>query len=175
MPEHHDELYRRGTFRMVNRHHDPSVGFAHPGPEAKLEGLLWAVGAITLASLVAVVVELVFASLRTGDELVSPLAERLAAVEDLLDCYSKGELQQIRNREVGSSISPCWAHRASANLQRSGYAPHYAEQMGAVVVLIGRLVDIAANPTHLVIYNSDEIGHRSGTWPKALPAFAQTC
>ncbi len=59
--------------------------------EAKLEGLLWAVGAITLASLVAVVVELVFASLRTGDELVSPLAERLAAVEDLLDCYSKGE------------------------------------------------------------------------------------
>jgi len=41
-------------------------------------------------------------------------------------------------------------------LQRSGYAPHYAEQMGAVVVLIGRLVDIAANPTHLVIYNSDE-------------------
>src|SRR5260370_27308497 len=36
--------------------------------EAKLEGLLWAVGAITLASLLAVGVELVFASLRRSEE-----------------------------------------------------------------------------------------------------------
>src|SRR6516225_1372903 len=57
--------------------------------EAKLEGMLWAVGAITVASLVAVGVELVFASLRAGNELVSPLSERLSAVADLLDCYAK--------------------------------------------------------------------------------------
>ena len=59
--------------------------------EAKLEAMLWAVGAITLASLVAVGVELVFAGVSRGDELVSPLAERLSAIEDLLDSCSKGE------------------------------------------------------------------------------------
>ena len=124
--------------------------------EAKLEGLLWAVGAITLASLVAVVVELVFASLRTGDELVSPLAERLAAVEDLLDCYSKGESANKETEKRIIHLAMLGTSSLRRILQRSGYAPHYAEQMGAVVVLIGRLVDIAANPTHLVIYNSDE-------------------
>jgi len=124
--------------------------------EAKLEGLLWAVGAITLASLVAVVVELVFASLRTGDELVSPLAERLAAVEDLLDCYSKGESANKETEKRIIHLAMLGTSSLRRILQRSGYAPHYAEQMGAVVVLIGRRVDIAANPTHLVIYNSDE-------------------
>src|SRR4029077_17263333 len=37
-------------------------------------------------------------------------------------------------------------------LQRSVYAQNYAEQMGAVIALTGRLVDLAANltsPTHL--------------------------
>jgi len=124
--------------------------------EAKLEGLLWAVGAITLASLVAVVVELVFAGLTTGDELVSPLAERLAAVEDLLDCYSKGESANKETEKRIIHLAMLGTSSLRRILQRSGYAPHYAEQMGAVVVLIGRLVDIAANPTHLAIYGSDE-------------------
>jgi multidrug resistance protein MdtO len=124
--------------------------------EAKLEGLLWAVGAITLASLVAVGVELVFAGLSRGDELVSPLAERLAAVEDLLDCYSKGESANKETEKRIIHLAMLGTSGLRRILQRSGYAPHYAEQMGAVVVLIGRLVDIAANPTHPVIYNSDE-------------------
>jgi multidrug resistance protein MdtO len=128
----------------------------HISAEAKLEGMLWAVGAITLASLVAVVVELVFASLRTGDELVSPLAERLAAVEDLLDCYSKGEPANKETEKRIIHLAMLGTSSLRRILQRSGYAPHYAEQMGAVVVLIGRLVDLAANPTHLAIYNSDE-------------------
>ena len=41
-------------------------------------------------------------------------------------------------------------------LVRSGYTPHFAEQLGAAVVLVGRLVDVAANLTDLAIYNSDE-------------------
>jgi len=32
-------------------------------------------------------------------------------------------------------------------LQRSAYAPNYAEQMGAVIALTGRLVDLAGNLT----------------------------
>jgi multidrug resistance protein MdtO len=124
--------------------------------EAKLEGLLWAVGAITLASLVAVAVELVFAGLRRGDELVSPLAERLAAVEDLLDRYSKGESANNETEKRITRLAMLGTSSLRRILQRSAYAPHYAEQMGALVVLIGRLVDVAANLTHLVIYNSQE-------------------
>src|ERR1700676_3195067 len=30
-PKHHDELYRRGTVRMVDRHHHPTLGHAYPG------------------------------------------------------------------------------------------------------------------------------------------------
>jgi multidrug resistance protein MdtO len=124
--------------------------------EAKLEGMLWAVGAITLASLVAVGVELVFAGVSRGDELVSPLAGRLAAIEDLLDCYARGESANKETEKRIIHLAMLGTSSLRRILQRSGYAPHYAEQMGAVVVLIGRLVDIAANLTHLVIYNSDE-------------------
>ena len=124
--------------------------------EAKLEGMLWAVGAITLASLVAVAVELVFAGLRPGDELLSPLAERLAAVEDVLGRYSKGESASKETEKRITHLAMLGTSSLRRILRRSGYAPHYAEQMGAAVVLIGRLVDIAANLTQLVIYNSDE-------------------
>ena len=124
--------------------------------EAKLEGMLWAVGAITLASLVAVAVELVFAGLRLGDELLSPLAERLAAVEDVLGRYSKGESASKETEKRITHLAMLGTSSLRRILRRSGYAPHYAEQMGAAVVLIGRLVDIAANLTQLVIYNSDE-------------------
>jgi multidrug resistance protein MdtO len=35
------------------------------------------------------------------------------------------------------------------NLRRSGYSTQYREQMGVVVALIARMVDLAANLTHL--------------------------
>ena len=128
----------------------------HVPAEAKLEGMLWAVGAIALASLVAVGVELVFAGLRAGDEIVSPLAERLAAVEDLLDCCVKGESANKETEKRITHLAMLGTSNLRRILQRSGYSPHYAEQMGAVVVLIGRLVDVAANLTHLVTCNSEQ-------------------
>ena len=129
--------------------------------EAKLEGMLWGVGAITLASSVAVGVELVFAGLKPGDELVSPLAERLAAVEELLDCYAKGEATKKDTEKRITHLAMLGTSSLRRNLRRSGYAPQYAERMGAAVVLIGRLVDIAANLTHLAIYHSDEDRRRN--------------
>src|SRR5713226_1091912 len=60
----------------------------HVLSEPKLDGMLWAVGALTLASVVSVAVELVFAELKSGDDLTRLLAERLAAVEGLLNCYA---------------------------------------------------------------------------------------
>src|SRR5258708_7687144 len=59
----------------------------HIAAEPKLEGMLWAVGAVALASMVTLTVELVFAELKSGDALTHFLAERLAAVKNLLDYY----------------------------------------------------------------------------------------
>ena len=128
--------------------------------EAKLEGMLWAVGAISLASLVAVGVELVFAGFKAGNELVSPLEERLAAVADVLDCYVRGESVNKETSKQITRLAMLGTSNLRRILQRSDDAPHYVEQMGAAVVLIGRLVDVAVNFTHFEIYNSDEIRHR---------------
>src|ERR1700689_1328299 len=54
--------------------------------ELRVEGTLWAVWAITIASVVAALGALVFGALRPGDELVGSIAERLASVEELLTC-----------------------------------------------------------------------------------------
>ena len=128
----------------------------HIPAEAKLEEMLWALGAITLASVVSVGVELAFAGLCFGDEIASPLAERLAAVEDLLVCYAKGESASSEIEKRITRLAILGTSSLRRMLRRSGYASHFAEQMGAAVVLIGRLVDVAANLTHLAIYNSDE-------------------
>jgi multidrug resistance protein MdtO len=124
--------------------------------ETKLEGMLWAVGALTLASVVSVAVELVFAELKSGDDLTRFLAERLAAVKDLLDYYSGESPADEQTEKQITHLAMLGTSRLRRILQRSGYAPRSAEQLGAVVGLVGRLVDIAANMTHLTLKISDE-------------------
>jgi multidrug resistance protein MdtO len=124
--------------------------------EPKLEGMLWALGALTLASVVSVAVELVFAELKSGDDLTRFLAERLAAVKDLLDGYSgESQADEQTERQI-THLAMLGTSRLRRILQRSGYAPRSAEELGAVVGLVGRLVDIAANMIHLALEISVE-------------------
>jgi multidrug resistance protein MdtO len=124
--------------------------------ESKVEGALWAFGAISLASLITVAIELTYAQLMPHDILLQPLAERLAAVEALLRFYATGyppdkktETQITQFALAGNSI-------LRRTLQRSAYSTQYREQIGALVALVGRLVDIAANLTHLGISIPDD-------------------
>src|SRR5262249_45938838 len=127
----------------------------HITDEAKLEGMLLAAASLILASLVTVAVELSFAAVRpAGDELVSPLAERLDAVEKLLNAYSTGDSADKKAEEQIARLAILGTSNLRRILQRSSYAPHYLEQMGAAVVLVGRLVDVAANVKHLATYHS---------------------
>lgn len=128
----------------------------HVLAEPKLEGMLWTVGALTLASVVSVAVELVFAELKSGDDLTRFLAERLAAVKDLLDYYAGESPADEHTEKQITHLAMLGTSRLRRILQRSSYAPRCAEQMGAVVGLVGRLVDIAANMTHLSLKISDE-------------------
>jgi multidrug resistance protein MdtO len=128
----------------------------HIAAEPKLEGMLWAVGAVALASVVTLTVELVFAELKSGDALTHFLAERLAAVKNLLDYYGGESPADEQAEKQITHLAMLGTSRLRRILQRSSHAPRYAEQAGAAVVLVGRLVDIAANMTHLTLDISDE-------------------
>ena len=118
---------------------------------------------LALSALIAVLVtstmELLFARRRTGghsDEMLLPIAERLSAVESLLECY-------VENRPVDPAIETYLQRLGMVGtsllrriLQRSDFAPRYKEQVGALVPLIGRLVDNAANLTLLGITPADQ-------------------
>lgn len=121
----------------------------HVTAEPKLEGMLWAVAAIGLASLITVAVELVFAELQQGDELNRFLAERLASVEELLQSYSAGTPPSETTRSQIRRCAMLGMSGLRRTIHRSNHSPREGEQMGAVVALVGRLVDIAANASDL--------------------------
>jgi|HubBroStandDraft_4_1064222.scaffolds.fasta_scaffold05118_2 multidrug resistance protein MdtO len=134
----------------------------HISAEARVEGTLWAIGALTIGSVVAVVVELVFAEIRPGDDLLRSIADRLASVEALLASYLTERTSQAAEDRV-TRLALLGASRLRSTLRGSSYPRDYTEQMGAVVALVGRLVDIAANLTHLNVQASPDDRQRIRT------------
>ncbi len=121
----------------------------HIPAESRIEGTLWAFGAISLASLITVGVEAIYAELKTGDVILQPLGDRLAVTEVLLNCYAGGSSVDEKTKERITRFAMVGTSAIRRTLQRSPYPPAYREQMGAVIALIGRLVDIAANAANL--------------------------
>jgi multidrug resistance protein MdtO len=116
----------------------------HVSAETNLEDTLW----LCLATLIGVAmpagVEFVFARRRPGDEVVSKIAERLSAVENLMICFADGlavdaatEQNVMRLEMLGTSL-------LRRILHRSDYSRQYRVNMSGVAVLAGRLVDLAA-------------------------------
>jgi multidrug resistance protein MdtO len=134
----------------------------HVTAESKVELTLWAVWGITIASVVTALVELVFAELRHRDDFVQSLANRLASVEELLVCYLADRPVDETTKKRVTRFAVLGASRLRRILTNSAYARQYNEQMGAVVALVGRLVDIAANLTQLRILISDDDRQRIG-------------
>ena len=113
--------------------------------EQKVEGTLWAVGTITIASVITLLLEMVFAAFRRGDDLTEGITERLACVEEVLSLYVDERAGDAPMQSAVSRLTIVGTSRLRQMLQRSSYGPQYAQQMGAVVALVGRLVDVAAN------------------------------
>ena len=119
----------------------------HIAANLKVSNTLWAVFAVSIASFVTAAVELIAARLKPTDDLTDSVAQRLDSVASLLRSLLASapdpaiEQLVIRQSILGTS-------RMRRGLLRSGYAPDYAEKMGAVVAFVGRLVDIAANFIH---------------------------
>ena len=119
----------------------------HVSAETNVEDTLWLCLASAIGVVVTVGVEILFSRIKPGEDIVAGVADRLAAVENLLVCFAENcpvdQLTQanvVRLAMVGTSM-------LRRILQRSAYAPDYAEQMGAVIALTGRIVDLAANLT----------------------------
>jgi multidrug resistance protein MdtO len=142
----------------------------HVPAEAKVEGTLWAVGAIGSASLITAGIELAFSALRPGDELLRSLASRLAVVEAVLKSYALGQPVGGKTAERITHLGMTGTSRLRRNLQRSAHSLDYDERLGAVVLTVGRLVDIAASLTALDIRASDEDRKRIQTLAENIAA-----
>jgi multidrug resistance protein MdtO len=120
---------------------------AHISANLKVENTLWAVAGVSLASVVTAAVELIAARLKPTDDLTDSVAQRLDSVASLLRSLLASapdpriEQLVIRQSILGTSLM-------RRDLLRSGFAPDYAERMGAVIAFVGRLIDIAANFIH---------------------------
>jgi multidrug resistance protein MdtO len=127
----------------------------------KVEGTLWAVGTITGAAVITLLLEMVFAAFTGTDDLIEGIAERLECVEELLAHYAAGRAVETATQTTIRRLALVGTSRLRRMLQRSNYEPQHEQQMGAVVALVGRLVDIAANLAQFSSRISDEDRERT--------------
>jgi multidrug resistance protein MdtO len=121
----------------------------------KVENTLWDVLTITAASFVAAATVVAFNKLKRTDDLTASLVERLQSVEALLGSYARGSSDEAAEKAV-TRLCMVGTSRIRLDLKRSDLGQDYAERMGAVVGLVGRLVDIAANLIQLPLEKVNE-------------------
>src|SRR5580704_2114798 len=107
--------------------------------EAKVEQLLWVAYVLTLATGIALWVELLLVKFTESADLIGLLDRRLASVEDLLQAYAQGRNPDAAKKKL-ARFSTLGTSRLRNILQRSPHSRHYREQMGAVVGLTGSLI-----------------------------------
>jgi multidrug resistance protein MdtO len=121
----------------------------HVPAETNVEDTLRLVLSVSAGIAVTAAVELAFASSKPGDDIVLPVAERLSAAGNLLASYADKSPPDDAAKNKVISLSMLGTSRLRRTLRRSAYSSHYRAQMGCVVALVGRLVDIAASLTQL--------------------------
>ena len=121
----------------------------HIPPQAKVSATLWVVGALTFASVITVGFELAFEALWPSRDLLRSITERLSAVEELLSCYTGGRPVDQNTVNKLARLSMLGTSRLRRVLLRSRSSLSYGERMGAVVALVGRGVDLAAELVQL--------------------------
>ena len=121
----------------------------HVSAKTNVEDTLWVVLASSIGVIVTAAVELAFVRMKPGDNVVLPLAERLAAVESLLACYIENRPVDRATEDKITRLAILGTSSLRRVLNRSDYSSPYRAQMSGVVALVGRLVDIAEALTQL--------------------------
>lgn len=124
-----------------------------PGENA-LEATLWTAANVTLAAVVTVLIEYLFANLRRFGDLEEGLAERWEALEQALLGWGNGapvaETPQLHQfATVGVS-------RLRRIMIRSGATTEWIERMGTIVALTEHLIDLTAALAHIDIQPASE-------------------
>jgi multidrug resistance protein MdtO len=123
----------------------------HISGELRLEGTLWAVYVLSIGNAIAVVVELVFEAIRPSNDLLRSIADRLSAVESVVACYATDGPTDEATKKSVIHLALLGTSRLRYTLRDSKYSREYREQMGAVLALVGRLIDIAASLMYVEI------------------------
>jgi len=121
----------------------------HVSAETNVEQTLWLCLTVLIAVVVTTGVELAFARRPPGDEVVSPITERLSAVETVLTCYAEGRAADPATEHKITQLEMLGTSLLRRMLRRSDYSARYSTNIAAVAGLVGRLVDLAATLTHL--------------------------
>jgi multidrug resistance protein MdtO len=119
----------------------------HVSAETGVEDTLRVVLAALIGVVVTAAIELAFARVKPGDDIVLPIAERLAAVESLVARYAEGGPVDHATEKKVFRLAVLGTSRLRRILRRSDYSLHYRSQMSGVVGLVGGLVDLAATLT----------------------------
>ena len=132
-----------------------------PG-EDKVTGTLWAVGTLTMGSVISLLLEMGYVALRRGDDLIDPIRDRLSSVTELLRLYADGRPVDAATQSRVTRLATLGTSRLRRHLQRSNKDLQHAQEMGALVGLTGRLTDLAASLPALVGRVSDADRERIG-------------
>jgi len=128
----------------------------HLSAGRNVEDTLWLCLACAIGVVVIVGVEILFSRIKPGEDIVAGVADRLVAVENLLlDFANNGSVDRLTQANV-VRLAMVGTSMFRRILQRSAYSPNYAEQMGAVIALTGRLVDLAANLSSPIRLSGDD-------------------
>jgi len=130
--------------------------------EVNVVDTLWLVWATLVGITVTTAVELAFAHLRPGDNVIFSVADRLEAVEGVLRCYQKGEpVNALAQRQINrfAMLGTSLERRYSA---RSGFDLPYVARTGGVISLVGTLVDTTSSLTQLAVRPDDRDRQRAG-------------
>ena len=116
----------------------------HVPAEFNVERTIWLWFAVLIGAGITAGVELAFSRTEPRQQIVAGIAERLHAVQSLLARRAENHpLDQATEANV-TRLGMVGTSMLRRILARSAYSPQYAEEMGAVVALTGRLIDIAA-------------------------------
>ena len=127
--------------------------------EQKVVGTLWAIGSLSLANIIVAAVELIYIRLHPVDQISGALMERLHCTASLLRSLARGVKDETCERRI-TQLATLGTSRMRRDLLRSNYSPETNQQQGAIIALVGRLVDLGANMPFFSVQNSNEVRHR---------------
>ena len=141
--------------------------------EQKVVGTLWAIGSLSLANVIVVVIELVYIRLYPVDQLTAALTERLQCSASVLRSMGQGATNESTERRI-AQLAVLGTSRMRRDLLRSDGSSESREQSSAVIALVGRLVDLGANLTHFSAQTSPAVRRRFDQLAQRIEALSDS-